>query len=194
MRLFRNRWRVVTGSVIGLMVSGGPVNIFTFGVFLRAVTDDIHIGRGAFASAMLVTNWISAASGPFLGWLLDRYGARRVLLGGTILFAIATAMQAYITSSLLIIYLLFAFKGLMAAGQSPVSYAFAVSKWFDRDAAWHSAGAGHGNHSARGRLSHRELRLAVRLRWARPYRPSIWWFAGAVLYPRTGQAGAHGNA
>jgi MFS family permease len=55
-----------------------------------------------------------------------------VLLGGTILFAIATAMQAYITSSLLVIYILFAFKGLMAAGQSPVSYAFAVSKWFDR--------------------------------------------------------------
>jgi MFS family permease len=132
MRLFRNRWWVVIGSVIGLMVSGGPVNIFTFGVFLRAVTEDIHIGRGAFASAMLVTNWISAASGPFLGWLLDHYGARRVLLGGTMLFAIATAMQAYITSSLLVIYLLFAFKGLMAAGQSPVSYAFAVSKWFDR--------------------------------------------------------------
>ncbi len=132
MRLFRNRWWVVVGSVIGLMVSGGPVNIFTFGVFLRAVTEDIHIGRGAFASAMLVTNWISAASGPFLGWLLDRYGARRVLLPGAVLFAVSTAMQAYITSSLLVIYLLFALKGLMSAGQSPVSYAFAVSQWFDR--------------------------------------------------------------
>jgi MFS family permease len=132
MTWFRNRWWVVGGSVIGLMVSGGPVNIFTFGVFLRAVTEDIHIGRGAFASAMLATNWISAASGPFLGWLLDRYGARRVLLVGSILFAIATATQAYITSSLLVIYALFAFKALMGSGLSPVSYAFAVSKWFDR--------------------------------------------------------------
>ena len=50
MKLFRNRWWVVFGSAIGLMVSGGPINIFTFGVFLRAVTEDIHIGRGAFAS------------------------------------------------------------------------------------------------------------------------------------------------
>jgi len=131
-RFFRNRWWVVAGSVIGLMVSGGPVNIFTFGVFLRAVTEDLHIGRGAFASAMLATNWISAASGPFLGWLLDRYGARRVLLIGSVLFAIATAMQAYITSSLLVIYLLFACKSLMSSGLSPVSYAAAVSKWFDR--------------------------------------------------------------
>jgi MFS family permease len=132
MRFFRNRWWVVFGSAVGLIVSGGPVNIFTFGVFLRAVTEDLHIGRGAFASAMLATNWIGAASGPFLGWLLDRYGARRVLLVGVVLFAAATATQAYMTSSLLVIYALFVFKNLTTAGQSPVSYAFAVSRWFDR--------------------------------------------------------------
>jgi MFS family permease len=117
---------------MGLMVSSGPINIFTFGVFLRAVTEDLHIGRGAFASAMLATNWISAASGPFLGWLLDRYGARRVLLPGAVLFALATAMQSYITPSLLVIYVLFAFRALAGAGLSPVCFAFAVSKWFDR--------------------------------------------------------------
>lgn len=132
MRVFRNRWWVVVGSVIGLTVSAGPVNNFTFGVFVRAVTEDLHIGRGTFASAMLATNWIGAASGPVIGWLLDRYGARRVLLVGVVLFAAATAMQSYITSSLLVLYLLFALKNLMSAAQSPVPYAFAVSKWFDR--------------------------------------------------------------
>ena len=132
MSVFRNRWWVVVGSVIGLTVSAGPVNNFTFGVFVRAVTEDLHIGRGTFASAMLATNWIGAASGPVIGWLLDRYGARRVLLVGVTLFAGATAMQSYITSSLLVLYLLFALKNLTSAGQSPVPYAFAVSKWFDR--------------------------------------------------------------
>lgn len=132
MKLFRNRWWVVVGSVIGLTVSAGPVNNFSFGVFLRAVTEDLHIGRGTFASAMLATNWIGAASGPVIGWLLDRYGAKRVLLVGVPLFAIATAMQAYITSSLLVLYLLFAIKNVTTPGQSPVAYAYAVSKWFDR--------------------------------------------------------------
>jgi MFS family permease len=132
MRVFRNRWWVVVGSVIGLTVSAGPVNNFTFGIFVRAVTEDLHIGRATFASAMLATNWIGAASGPVIGWLLDRYGARPVLLVGVVLFAAATALQSYITSSLLVLYLLFALKNLMSAGQSPVPYAFAVSKWFDR--------------------------------------------------------------
>ncbi len=103
MRIFRNRWWVVVGSMIGLIVSAGPVNNFTFGVFVRAVTEDLHIGRGTFASAMLATNWIGAASGPIIGWLLDRYGARRVLLVGVLLFAAATALQSYITSSLLVL-------------------------------------------------------------------------------------------
>jgi MFS family permease len=132
MKFFLNRWWVVFGAVIGLMVSGGPVNIFAFAVFLPVVTADLHIGRGTFASAVVATNWISAASGPFLGWLLDRYGARRVLLIGTVLFAIATAIQTYITASLVVIFLLFALRSLMTAGPSPVCYAFAVSKWFDR--------------------------------------------------------------
>ena len=62
MSVVRNRWWVVVGSVIGLTVSAGPVNNFTFGVFVRAVTEDLHIGRGTFASAMLATNWIGAPS------------------------------------------------------------------------------------------------------------------------------------
>jgi MFS family permease len=132
MRLFRNRWWIVAASVIGITCSGGPINIFTFGVFLRAVTDDLHIGRGAFASAMLATNWISAASGPFLGMLLDRFGARPVLLVGTVAFALATVAQSFITASLAVIYMLFAVKALCGAGVSPVSFAFVVSKWFDR--------------------------------------------------------------
>ena len=132
MILARRRWWIVGASAIGLMCSGGPVNIFTFGVFLRPITEEFGIGRGTFGSAMLITSWISTLSGPFLGMLLDRWGARRILLPAILLFALATAAQALMTASLLVIYLLFALKGLMGAGQSPVAYALLVAKWFDR--------------------------------------------------------------
>ena len=130
--ILRNRWTIVGASAVGLMCSAGPVNIFTFGVFLRAVTEDLHIGRATFASAMLITSWISTLSGPVIGWLLDRWGARPVMIVSIVLFALATAAQSFITASLAVIYLLFALKGLCGAGQSPVAYAFVVAKWFDR--------------------------------------------------------------
>jgi len=129
---FRSRWWIVAAAVIGLTVSGGPVNIFSFGVFLRPVTDDLHIGRGVFASAMLTTNWISAVSGPFIGWVLDRYGARRALILGAIAFAIGTAMQSLLTASIGVIYMLFALRILSSVFVSPTTFALVVSKWFDR--------------------------------------------------------------
>jgi MFS family permease len=129
----RNRWWIVGASVFGLVVSSGPVNIFSFGVFLRPVTEDFGIGRGTLASAMLITNWISAFTGPVLGYLLDRWGVRRVMVPGVFLFALATAAQSLMTPSLVVIYLLFAMKGLGGAGQSPTAYATVIARWFDRE-------------------------------------------------------------
>ena len=131
MTIFRNRWWIVAACTMGLIASGGPVNIFSFGVFLRPVTDDLHIGRGMLAGAMLATNWISAVSGPFVGWVLDRWGARRVLLVGAVAFAIGTALQSFLTASVGVIYMLFALKVLSSVGVSPTTFSFVVTKWFD---------------------------------------------------------------
>ncbi|HUB94534.1 MAG TPA: MFS transporter, partial [Stellaceae bacterium] len=74
----------------------------------------------------------AALSGPALGWLLDRFGARPVLLVGVVFFAAATAMQSFMTASLVGIYLLFVLRGLGSSGPSPTTFAFVVSRWFDR--------------------------------------------------------------
>ncbi len=131
-RFFRNRWWIVVASLFGLMCSGGVVNIFSFGVFLRPVTEDLHVGRATLASALLVQNLITAAASPFLGATIDRFGARRVFLIGIPFFALTTALQSQMTASLLVIYLFFVLRGLGGIGQSPISYAYVVAKWFDR--------------------------------------------------------------
>jgi len=131
--IFRNRWWLIVGSVIGLMVSTGPINIFTFGVFLRAMTADLGIGRGGLASALLVASILSAVVLPFVGMMLDRWGARRVLLPGIVLYAVVTAAQALITASFATLYLLFALKGIAGGGNSPVAYAHAIAKRFDHN-------------------------------------------------------------
>ena len=44
-KFLRGRWAIVAASTIGNTVSSGPINIFTFGVFLRPVSDSLGIGR-----------------------------------------------------------------------------------------------------------------------------------------------------
>ena len=50
--LFANRWLVVIACILGLLASSGPIMIFSFGVFLIPVTQDLGISRGTLSSAL----------------------------------------------------------------------------------------------------------------------------------------------
>jgi hypothetical protein len=39
-----NRWWVVAATVLALIVSAGPINVFSFGVFLKPITTELGIG------------------------------------------------------------------------------------------------------------------------------------------------------
>jgi len=85
----RNRWWIVAAGVIALSCGAGPVNIFTFGVFLKPLTEALGLGRGQFGAAQALTNVLSAITGPVLGHWLDKYGARPVLIVGEPEFRVA---------------------------------------------------------------------------------------------------------
>jgi MFS family permease len=128
----RNRWWIVAACVCGLVCSGGPVNIWTFGVFLKPVAEALHIARSDLGGALAVAGAFSAVLAPVTGWLLDRFGGRLVLLIGIVLFAAATAMQSLMTAAPLVIYSLFILRSLGSAGPTASNYAFVVARWFDR--------------------------------------------------------------
>jgi MFS family permease len=127
----RNPWWIVVACCLGLVCSGGPINIWTFSVFLRPVSDSLHLGRSVLAGALAVSGFISALCYPIVGMLLDRFGARRVLLVGILCFAIVTSLQSLLSASTLLIYSIFLVRGVGSAGPSPPGYAFVVSRWFD---------------------------------------------------------------
>src|SRR6476646_10241748 len=80
--IFANRWWIVFATVCGLIVGGGAVNVFAFGVFLKPITADLGVGRATFSSALTLHSLLSALSCPVVGWLVDRWGARRVMIPG----------------------------------------------------------------------------------------------------------------
>ena len=67
---FKNPWWVVAGAVTGLIVCNGPVLAFTFGVFLKSITEDLGLSRGAFSPALTVHAAITAIVLPVIGWLV----------------------------------------------------------------------------------------------------------------------------
>ena len=132
--LFRNRWWVVFATICGLLVGAGPINVFTFGVFLKPITEDLGLSRGAFSAALTFHATIAAVALPVVGWLVDRWGARRIMLPGLFLYALATASYALLQASpLLLTFLIFALTGLVGGVQSPIPYAAVITQWFDRE-------------------------------------------------------------
>jgi len=91
-----------------------------FGLWLQPITMDRGWSRETFAFALAIQNLAWGLAGPFTGMLADRYGAFRVLLVGSLLYALGLVGMALATSGL-------AFNGsaglLLGLAQSGTTYA-----------------------------------------------------------------------
>ncbi len=124
-------WWVVLAASVGLFASFGPIVSFTFGVFLTPLSREFQWSRGeisvAFSLAMLMLGLCS----PGVGRLVDRFGARRIILPATLLFS-ASLMALALVQKLWHFYLIYVAMGLVGGGTAPVPYSTVVSRWFDR--------------------------------------------------------------
>jgi len=126
--MFANRWWIVFASACGLLVGTGSIMIFSFGVFLKPVTEDLGITRGDLSAALGSATWLTALACPVVGWLIDRWGTRRIMIPGVLAFALAVAgfglMQA---QPLYLVFVIFGIVGLTGGIQTPVPYAAVIS-------------------------------------------------------------------
>ena len=138
--LWANRWWVVVASACGLMVGQGSILIFTFGVFLKPVSEGLGVSRGELSSALFVSTWTTALGCLAVGWLIDRFGTRRVMMPGIFLFALTVMGFGFMEADpVWLIYAIFAIAGAVGTIQTPVpngSTASAVWRWAWRRRAW----------------------------------------------------------
>ncbi len=78
----RPLWVVVlaAGLIVGIAMGLRQV----MGLYLPPMTRDLGIGREPFSTAMAVANLIWGIGAVFAGMIADRYGAGRVVVGGTL--------------------------------------------------------------------------------------------------------------
>jgi len=132
MGVFTNRWWIVAAFACGLLGGAGAMLIFTFGVFLKPVTEDLGISRGDLSAGLGISAWFAALSCPIVGWLIDRFGTRRVMIPGILLFALAVASFGFMQPDpLFLIYAIFCIAGFISGVQTPIPYAAVITHWFD---------------------------------------------------------------
>jgi MFS family permease len=125
-------WMVVAAAAVGLFFGGPPIVVFSFSVFLKPLSQEFHVGRGAISLAFTIHNFIGALCSPFIGWLVDRYGARKVAVPGLALLGLVLISALKIGSNLSQLYVFYLLTGLIGPATAPVAYSAVISRWFDR--------------------------------------------------------------
>ncbi len=127
----RNRWLVVVGSFIALMANNGVISVFTFGVFLKPISDDLGWGRATLTSAMFLAGVIAAFVTPVVGKLMDIYGVQRVALPGIVLYALTIGSFSLLQPSLAMLYGLAAMAAVFGHVQTPMGYSKVIATRFE---------------------------------------------------------------
>jgi len=125
-------WWVVLASAAGLSVHFGPVITMSFGIFIKPSSQEFGWGRADISLAFTFATLAIVILQPVTGLLIDRVGARRVILPGAALLGCSVMAISLSTADLWFYYLLFTITGVVGTASNPVSYSKIVAGWFDR--------------------------------------------------------------
>jgi MFS family permease len=84
------------------------VTVFSFGVFFPALVRDFHATRAAISFGFTLHNIVGALWLPMMGILIDRFGARRVLLSITSVFALVLLAAPWLVHGIWSFYIFYA--------------------------------------------------------------------------------------
>ena len=125
-------WKVVGGAGVGIAFGSVLFATGGFAQLANAWGHEFGWTQPQLAKAATIYLFLQMLTYPVLGWMLDRWGSRKVALGSIAAFALSLLALSRIGNSLAQLYAAFAFIGLVSAGTNVVSYARAISLWFDR--------------------------------------------------------------
>ena len=130
-KVFYGWWVALTAS-LGLFLNTATIVVFPFGLFAKAMGQEFHGGRARLSLAFTIHNLTSALCIPLAGRLVDRYGARRVLLPFTALLGIILVSSLLLSQAIWQLYVFYVALGVISGGAGAMPYTDVVSHWFDR--------------------------------------------------------------
>jgi MFS family permease len=147
-RVFHGWWIVLVAAV-GMFLCYISVVSFTFGVFIGPLRKEFNWSLTELSLASSLSLVAMCLAMPVMGPLVDRLGARRVIIPSVLIFGLCLVSFYFLTGSLLHFYTAFIVLGIAGGGSSNMPYSNVISHWFDRKRglaiALASSGAGLGS-------------------------------------------------
>lgn len=128
---FRNGWKIVLASMLGIGLGLSPMPFYTIGVFAPELKQAFGWSMGDIMGGIAMTTLVTVIAGPAVGMLAGRLGVRRVALTSVLLFGLVFCALSLQTGSLMLFYAMFGLLALVGAGTLPITWTRTVNAWFD---------------------------------------------------------------
>ena len=123
---------VVLGAAGSSMFVRNAAGSLTFAVFVPLIAEDTGWSRALIGGAAAVGGLLATGASPPVGWALDRYGARVVLVLGLVIIGLSTMAMAWLSVHIAIFYAALAVGRIMFSSPLNVGPATVVGRWFVR--------------------------------------------------------------
>lgn len=127
---WRRGWRLVIAAAMGTGMAS--TQAVTLGTFVHPLQDAFGWGRAEITSGLAIGSMGTILLTPLLGRIVDRFGARRVVLIGIWLYALGVAGLGRAGPDIASWYAAWAMLALLCMGMSPVAWTLAIASRFER--------------------------------------------------------------
>ena len=125
-------WRVVAASMVALAFGPSTIAVMSLGLFIPSLEKDFGWPRTDIALATTIVSYMIVIVSPLQGYLMDRYGARRVMLPSIPAFALGIASLSLIPPVHWVYYTAWVIVPVLGIGLFPLAYLRTVGTWFTR--------------------------------------------------------------
>ncbi len=124
-------WLIVLVCLLGISTGPAAFGLSSLGLLSKPLAAHFGWSRTQISAAVSLMMLATALSMPFVGRLVDRFGARRILIPSIVLLAGCFAVVPFVTHywQFMAAYLA---MGTLAVGTNSVPYMRILATWFDR--------------------------------------------------------------
>ena len=122
------RWVILTAVFFITFMTMGTRS--TFGVFFKAIIEDLGWSRGTLSMIVAVNIWLGGVLQPFIGSVMDRYGVKWLFFISSVVFGISVGLMSLTQS---VGYLLAVYGVVLSLAMAGTSISLGnalVAQWF----------------------------------------------------------------
>ena len=130
-KIFFRGWLMVAACLFGVSTGMATFILGAIGLFVNGFEQEFGWTRTEVSVAVSALMIATAICLPFGGRLVDRFGARRVLVPSIVIFALLL-MSVTMVRELWQFILVYILMGVLAVGTNSTAYMRLLANWFDR--------------------------------------------------------------